>query len=1146
MTRKDFLQTAATLSVGATVSAGPVRADAQGAMDAPTWARSLDGEWLLATDPGNRGREEEWSRAPRPEAVPTRVPWIIQDAFPGYHGVAWYWRSFGTPENPHPGGRYLLRFHAVDYMAEVWLNGTLLGRNESPETPFILDATTAVRDGDDNLLAVRVLNPTNEPIDGIVLAQVPHRNKVIPYSAGSSYNHGGIVDSVELLVTPRLRVSDLVVRPDWRTGDLSVEITLANTSEESLDAALEITVAPAASGETATAWNGPVPCAPGETRAEAALFVADHQLWDLNDPYLYRASVRVREPGSASYDERSTRCGFRDFRLEGGCFRLNGRRIYLRCSHTGNHCPVGLQLPPDPDMFRRDLLNVKVMGFNAIRFIAGLATPYQLDLCDEIGLLVYEESYASWCLAESPRMAEHFDRSTAEMIRRDRNHASLVIWGLLNETPDGPLLRHARDTLALVRSLDPTRMVMLNSGRWDVAGEAALAGLQMWRTPAGPDPNVTHNPTDHGLAALGVTWQPGQLAFHPGPNGEYSVVRWTCPRAGDHTVEATFTGIAMAATTDVHVLHNGKSLLDGLISLEGQPNETAFAQPLALAAGDVLDFVLGYGNRSYGGDSTALAVRITDPSGQVHDAAEGFAIDANPSGPWAYGYLTPGTTPDSGSFRAYPIGEVKGGGTEGGVSNPGSQEWEDILDDQHPYQRTPHTAPVIGLLRTVGRVGRPMFISEYGVGSGVDLWRAARHYERLGKTHCEDAVFYRDKLDRFLADYERWHLDECFAGPEEFFAQSVRKMAGQRLLGLNAIRANPSGVGHSLTGTVDQGMSGEGLCTTFRELKPGTTDAVFETLAPLRLCLFAEPWNLYAGSRVRLEAVLANDGALPPGEYPVRFQVVGPDMERVLVRKVMVAIAEEGAFAIPFFDEELQVDGAEGTYRLLATMESGGAPTGGEAVFRVFRRDAMPAVDGPVTLWGEDAELRARLDEWGVPTRPFAERPEGSQAILVGGQPEPGGDAAWSDLARCIETGSFAIFLSPDVFREGDDALARLPLANRGSLQGMRSWLYHKDEWCKRHPILDGLQSGGPMDYDLYRNIISDVAFIGQDPPEQAIAGACDVSLDYASGLMLAAYRVGRGLCLLNTLRVRENLGADPVAERLLRNMLQYASGALG
>ena len=156
----------------------------------------------------------------------------------------------------------------------------------------------------------------------------------------------------------------------------------------------------------------------------------------MNDPFLYRVTARVTtaEPGSA--DERSVRCGFREFRFENGYFRLNGRRLFLRSTHTCNHFPVGLKLPPDPDMARRDLLDVKAMGFNMIRFIWGGAERYQLDLCDEIGLMVYEESFASWPMQDSPQLAARWNQAITELIRRDRNHPSVVIWGLLNEVRD--------------------------------------------------------------------------------------------------------------------------------------------------------------------------------------------------------------------------------------------------------------------------------------------------------------------------------------------------------------------------------------------------------------------------------------------------------------------------------------------------------------------------------------------------------------------------------------------------------------------------------------------------------------------------------------------------------------------------------------
>jgi len=488
---------------------------------------SLDGEWLLAVDPKNVGRAEKWFATPRPDAKKTKVPWIIQDAFPGYHGVAWYWRTFkvdaGASDGSSPRGsvlssstsresqgRYLLRFWAVDYAADVWLNGVSVGRHEGGESPFVFDVTEAIKPDQPNLLSVRVLNPTHQAIDGIVLNEVPHRNKALPYTSGSAWDQGGIMDSVELLVSPPVRVEDLFVRPDWKTGIIRVQVNVRNTLAAPARGRLELSVAPAASGETVALSRIDRELPAGDTRVEAQLRVENPHLWELHDPFLYRVTARVRREGSESVDERSTRCGFREFRFENGSFRLNGRRIYLRSSHTGNCCPVGLERPVDPDWLRRDLVNVKAMRFNAIRFIAGVALRYQLDLCDEIGLMVYEESYAGWCLADSPKMAERYDESVLGMVRRDRNHPSLVIWGLLNETPDGPVFRHALGLLPGLRALDDSRMVLLNSGRWDRVSNTEVVGIEAWRNASRTDPCVTRNASNQVIRALGIAWQPGQ------------------------------------------------------------------------------------------------------------------------------------------------------------------------------------------------------------------------------------------------------------------------------------------------------------------------------------------------------------------------------------------------------------------------------------------------------------------------------------------------------------------------------------------------------------------------------------------------------------------------------------------------------------
>ena len=152
---------------------------------------SLDGQWLLATDPQNAGRDGRWWTAPRPEAKPTKVPWIIQDAFPGYHGVAWYWREFAAPANPHPGGRIPAALLAGGLqgrrVAQRHRRGLARGRRVAVRARRDRPSSSPAQT---NRLAVRVLNPTHEPIDGIVLNETPHRNKALPYSSGQRLGPG--------------------------------------------------------------------------------------------------------------------------------------------------------------------------------------------------------------------------------------------------------------------------------------------------------------------------------------------------------------------------------------------------------------------------------------------------------------------------------------------------------------------------------------------------------------------------------------------------------------------------------------------------------------------------------------------------------------------------------------------------------------------------------------------------------------------------------------------------------------------------------------------------------------------------------------------------------------------------------------------
>ncbi|MFY8216688.1 MAG: LamG-like jellyroll fold domain-containing protein, partial [Chthoniobacterales bacterium] len=307
---------------GSTAEALPASRPAESPIGSkPTHVTSLDGEdWLIATDPGNIGREQGWYNAPQPDAKLTKVPWIIQDIFNNYHGVVWYWRDFNAHVNPDESGRYILKFLGVDYLAEVWLNGQRIGSHEGAEAPFEFDVTSVIKPGAENRLAVRVLNPTNEPIDGIALNTTARGPRAYPVQPGSVYNTGGITDSVELLATPAVRLEDVYAKPDWKTGRVRIEANARNASDKPVQTLARFAITPAKASTLADSAAISLELPPGDTKVIADLAVKDWQLWSPESPALYQVTSEVGVKNSEFYDVRKTRIGFRDFRYENNAF----------------------------------------------------------------------------------------------------------------------------------------------------------------------------------------------------------------------------------------------------------------------------------------------------------------------------------------------------------------------------------------------------------------------------------------------------------------------------------------------------------------------------------------------------------------------------------------------------------------------------------------------------------------------------------------------------------------------------------------------------------------------------------------------------------------------------------------------------------
>jgi hypothetical protein len=942
----------------------------------------LDHGWSIATDPHDTGRAEAWFRARQPGTEATRVPSIIQETFPGYHGVVWYWLEFQPEPHPYAAGRYLLRFHAVDYLADVWLNSIYLGSHEGGETPFVLDATHAVRPGQDNLLAVRVLNPGDQPIDGIVLDETPHRNKTVQYMSGVLPDYGGIIEPVELLLTPAIRIAGLYLQPDWKTGRVRIQATVQNAFSKTSSARVRFAVTRTTMGEPLLKDVAGFEVPPGDSGIDHELQIQDHRLWELDDPCLYRLNLNLQATHMDGSDETSCCFGFRDFRVVNGYFRLNGRRLLLRSTHTGNHVPFGQVVPPEnyPDLLRRDLLYAKASGFNTIRFIDCLAHPYQLDMCDEMGLMVYEESPASWELKNSQWMKARYENTVRETILRDRNHPSVVIWGMLNETNDGPVFREAVSALPLVRSLDQTRLVLLSSGRWD---------------------------EDLGIGSVS----------NPGSS------EW--------------------------------------------------------------EFTWG------------------------KEAAGAGHLDRH--------------TPGCGDFHYYP-----------------------------PAPQPPES---VRMMRTLGHNSKPVFLSECGVGSMMDVIHEARMYEEAGiRKDAEDYVFIRSMADRFIADWSRYGMDTAYPYPETLLRVSQLKMALHRLFEFNIIRSNPRICGFNLTGMLDHGMTGEGVWRFWRDWKPGAFDAMRDGWAPVRWCLFVEPTHTYLGRPVTLEAVLANEDVVRPGQYPAQFRLWGPNgiaWEReAAVLIPATAPGEDGPLAMEVLKEDVVLRDSAGTYEFVPFIPHGIAPPETSWQFYLSDPKSLPHVSQSVITWHMPANVEAWLTGHGITITPMGNGLSGTpEVILVGDvSKNPATASEWKELAAHMATGSTVVFLAPQAFQRDHEAAAWLPLANKGRVYDFVDWLYHKECVAKPHPVFAGLQGKGILDWGYYGPVLPHYLFEGQDTPPEVIVTAFAAGYwpgNYHSGVLLGSYKFAAGQFFINTFVLLDNIDKHPAADRMLLNLIEYAAASV-
>lgn len=403
---------------------------------------NLDGNWHYIADPYNTGDDHFFANKQQEtpdqlleydfEKSPTlTVPgdWNSQQqSLLFYEGVVWYQKDFVF--HPKPGKKYFLQFDAVNYKAEVYINGKQLGLHTGGFTPFSFEITDQLNDGN-NFIVVKTDNT--------------RKKENVPTENFDWWNYGGITRDVTIAETPETYISDYnlqLTKPDRKNimgyvqlegEELSQQVTV-----QILEANLQIKISTNDKG-----------------RASFVFPIKNINLWTPEHPQLYTIVIQTKT------DTTTDRMGFRTIETNKKDILLNGKPIFLRgiCLHEEDPDIPGR--PRNIDEYRMLLNRAKELNCNFIRLAHYPHNEIVSRLADEMGILLWEEIPVYWNIDwENVSAYESAKQQLTELITRDKARASVIIWSIGNETPATDTRERFMENLAdLAHRLDTTRLV---------------------------------------------------------------------------------------------------------------------------------------------------------------------------------------------------------------------------------------------------------------------------------------------------------------------------------------------------------------------------------------------------------------------------------------------------------------------------------------------------------------------------------------------------------------------------------------------------------------------------------------------------------------------------------------------------------------
>ncbi len=429
--------------------------------------QNLNGLWEYSVAPAAQ------AEAPGAYDGAILVPFCIESALSGVKRsvrddeALWYRRTFETP-GAWNGQRVLLHFGAVDWSAEVWVNGKRAGGHRGGYDPFSLDITELLTAKGAQTLVVRVTDPTD--------SSWQPRGKQVRDPRGIWYTAvTGIWQTVWLEPVPTAHIRSLRITPDVDRSEVTVAADVAGGGTLRVDV-----------------LEGEREVARGEASTGTAVKIAisGAKLWSPDSPHLYGLRVRLTD-GDTELDAVRSYFGMRKIALgaSGGHTRilLNGEPVFQYGPLDQGWWPDGLYTPATDEALRYDLEVLTRLGMNMLRKHVKVEPARLYYHCDVLGLLVWQDMPSGDAyigdrdpdIARSRESGENFERELKAMIDHLRNHPSIILWVVYNEgwgQWDTPRVTE------WVRQYDPTRLVNSASG-WTDRGVGDVIDVHVYPGP---------------------------------------------------------------------------------------------------------------------------------------------------------------------------------------------------------------------------------------------------------------------------------------------------------------------------------------------------------------------------------------------------------------------------------------------------------------------------------------------------------------------------------------------------------------------------------------------------------------------------------------------------------------------------------------